>query len=146
MPGTVHGIAKIRQDHTFYTAAAPLIQQSLIHRPETKQVHAMVSAAVEVEMLYIDNLIELFGGSMNLITDIDAANLKTRVKCAADSVLAQLGYSKLYSVKDMLNWITIFADKEARKHDAQEDVVEKKVVQAAKSMVTTDMFSVEEDF
>lgn len=144
LPGLVHAAAKMRSDFESYLQAIMLIRKDIINKPSQGSVHAMVRGAVKVEQTFLVDLAHLCG-SLELLAPIDTSAINLRIEHVADMTLSRLGYDPLFKTKDPMPWISVFADKEAKKHDVQEHI-KTKVVAGGQALDAAALFSVDEDF
>ncbi|KAI8909801.1 ferritin-like superfamily [Gorgonomyces haynaldii] len=145
LPGLVHGICKIRQDHDYYFTSSLIVQKLLVNKPDVRKVHDMVKKCVAIEHQAIEDIYELCGKTLRLSRPINKEDLKTRVMAIADDALVELGYPRLFDKKDPLPWISELVSAELKKHEAPEQAKAAPVYQA-KKMDTAAVFSTDEDF
>ena len=95
MPGLTTSNEFISRDESLHTEFAILLYKKLQHsRLPEERVHAVVQEAVEIEVSFITDALPC-----NLL-GMNAALMATYVQFVADRLLVQLGYRKLFEVKN----------------------------------------------
>lgn len=146
LPGLMHAIAKMRQDHKAYFESCLIVRKMMVYVPPASEVHSMVNAAMAVQYLLIDDIVELSGGSLQFVSKINPGDLKKRAQSVADEALRKLDYPVLFGNSDPLVWITAAADKEAARFDHHDGAPVQKAISHAKPMDSDVAFSIDEDF
>jgi hypothetical protein len=149
--GLMRSLSKLQRDHQQYFNFYGILLGLLNNKPSQKLAENMVREVIQIESILLDNLFDLSGGSLKLgNSQVNPQLIKDRLKFRGDNCLKQLGFSKVFKVKDPLPWISAMMLKEALKDDAEHGVVQVTTQQAMtpkpKSSVEAQVFSLNEDF
>lgn len=150
LPGLVRSLSKFQRDHKSYYEFYSIISDILVNKVPQKQAETMARELVGIESMFMDELMELAGGSLELAgTKVNPKLIKERLGYHADLCLAGMGYRSVYKTKDPLPWIAEAILREARKDDHEHGIQgpTKANVQATpKKTMEEQVFSLSDDF
>ncbi len=99
MPGLCQSNEFISRDESLHTEFAVLLTSKLVHRLPQQEAHAMVADAVDIEVDFICEALpcRLLGMNSDLMSQY--------IRFVADRLLVQLGYAKLYDVRNPFDFM-----------------------------------------
>ena len=94
LPGLTKANEWIARDEGMHTKFACLLYEKIVNKIDKQVVHNMISEAVDIETEFITQSlpVKLIGMNMDLMVQY--------IKFVADWLLTELGYSRLYNVKN----------------------------------------------
>lgn len=104
MPGLTFSNELISRDEALHTEFAILLYSKLDNKLDQRQVHAILTEAVDIEIEFICDALPCRLLGMN------SANMSTYIQFIADRLSVQLGYSKIYNVSnpfDFMEFISV---------------------------------------
>lgn len=138
MPGLTFSNELISRDEGLHTDFACLLYNMIENRVDEKDVHELFKEAVEIEKFFIIESLpcKLIGMNSDL--------MKQYIEYVSDRLLVQLGYNKLYNVKNPFSFMELISI------DGKTNFFEKKVTEYRKAGVGNTekekSFSLDDDF
>uniref|UniRef100_A0A0A9YSP5 Ribonucleoside-diphosphate reductase small chain n=1 Tax=Lygus hesperus TaxID=30085 RepID=A0A0A9YSP5_LYGHE len=140
MPGLTFSNELISRDEGLHTDFACLLYTYIKDRLTQKTVHSIVDEAVQIEAVFISESIpvELIGMNSTLMIQY--------IKFVSDRLLMALGYEKLYNVTNPFEWMDLIS-LQGKTNFFEKRVGEyQKANVMAKSIVSPDSVSANENF
>jgi ribonucleotide reductase beta subunit family protein with ferritin-like domain len=136
MPGLTFSNELISRDEALHCEFAVLLYSKLLNRLDKKHIYEIINEAVEIEIEFIINALpcRLIGMNSSLMT--------AYIKFVADRLLLQLGYEKLYFVKNPFDFMEMIS------LEGKTNMFEKRIGEYSLSnkLNTEDAFEFTEDF
>ena len=142
MPGLTFSNELISRDEGLHCDFACLLHNKLVRGSGEKQIHYIISDAVEIEIEFVTNALPVSLIGMN------ADLMKQYIEFVADRLLISLGVTKLYNTENPFPWMEMIS------MQGKTNFFEKRVAEYQKAGVmdssslgaVQQRFSVEEDF
>lgn len=137
-PGLCFANLLISRDEALHAEASAMLYKHLEHKLSTKRVHEIISSAVDIEKVFIQDALPIRLIGMNVDT------MSEYLEYIADFWLTNLGYDRLYNTKNPYPWMELIG------MEGKTNFFENKVSEYSKSGVLVDeeeqVFSLDADF